>query len=383
MREFDSYRADPRSMDNGFCLFNKVKIPHLNMLARFQYIDQNGNYHRRGSPALVYGGMTYLRVGIALDAATTLARATTIATRYAAIRRQFKDETDEETQVLNYTMVQYRLLPQIANSYALFFATAALRKLYQRYDASDPPDERLLAALHVQSCAMKSYGTTISVEGLEVCRRACGGHGYSHYSGIGHLYAEMLPSVTYEGDNYMLTKQVARALLKTFSSQPASGIVGAFQQRVAFQVDQIKKLGGSDNALQINFWRLSTAYAQYLIVKEFDAAAKPHPVFDDLFQLHASTVLDAYAAEFADAGVDVGNGLSRQKNISSLLAKIRPHAVKLTDGWAFSDLVLNSSLGRNDGKAYESMFRLAASNPVNDLTFDPRPESDVIVKAKL
>jgi acyl-CoA oxidase len=74
----------------------------------------------------------------------------------------------------------------------------------------------LLADLHASSCALKSLSSSIAAEGLEVCRRACGGHGYSSFSGIGPWYADYLPTTTWEGDNYMLTQQVARyvSLLK-------------------------------------------------------------------------------------------------------------------------------------------------------------------------
>lgn len=410
-------------MDNGFVLFNKVKIPHLNMLSRFQVVDPStGEYQRRGSPALVYGGMTYLRVGIAADAATTLARAVSIAIRYTSIRKQFADEdskSKEETAVLNYTMVQHRLLPLVALSYALFFASAELRELYGRYDGLLANDQKaaeaLLNELHIKSCALKSHGTTVSVEGIEASRRSCGGHGYSHYSGIGHLYGDMLPSVTYEGDNYMLTKQVARQLLKQsqakqglFADSNATGkspldfskdadFVTAFARRVVYQTHQIQRLrqeGWTWNSLLVPFWRLCTAYAQYIIAGAFLRALPSLPgkvgeptasALADCFRLYALMAVDAYAAEFSDAGAlpaALGSGLERQKATAELLGRVRPNAVNLMDGWAFSDLVLNSSLGRSDGKVYEDMFKRAAANPVNGLTFDSRPESDVLIRRK-
>ena len=46
----------------------------------------------------------------------------------------------------------------------------------------------LLADLHATSCGLKALGSTIAAEGLEVCRRACGGHGYSSFGGIGTWY---------------------------------------------------------------------------------------------------------------------------------------------------------------------------------------------------
>lgn len=46
-------------------------------------------------------------------------------------------------------------------------------------------------------------------EGLEVCRRACGGHGYSGFSGVGSFLLDYIPTVTWEGDNFVICQQVA------------------------------------------------------------------------------------------------------------------------------------------------------------------------------
>ena len=45
---------------------------------------------------------------------------------------------------------------------------------------------------------------------IETCRRSCGGHGYSHASGIPKIAATMAPVVTYEGENTVLFLQTAR-----------------------------------------------------------------------------------------------------------------------------------------------------------------------------
>lgn len=219
-------------MDNGFLLFNSVKIPHINMLARFSRVDKETNkYVRPASPSLVFGTMTWVRSNIVLQAGSVLARGVTIATRYCAVRRQFQDRDAKadagETQVLNYKMVQIRLLPLLAAMYALHFTGRGMMRLYQenqnkRAAAEAEQDKRgaapealragsdLLADLHATSCGLKALASTTAGEGLEICRRACGGHGYSSYSGIGPYYSDYLPTLTWEGDNYMLTQQVAR-----------------------------------------------------------------------------------------------------------------------------------------------------------------------------
>ena len=206
-------------MDNGFLLFNKVKIPHINMLGRFSGVDiKTSKYIRPMSASLVYGTLTAVRSHIVLESGGVLARSVTIATRYAAIRRQFQDRDAKgetsETQVLNYTMVQIRLLPLLAATFALHFTGKAMMQLYQANQkkmaaaAETGPTKRgagpeelnpvtdLLADLHATSCGLKALASTTAGEGLEVCRRACGGHGYSSFSGIGSWYADYLPTLS-------------------------------------------------------------------------------------------------------------------------------------------------------------------------------------------
>lgn len=59
----------------------------------------------------------------------------------------------------------------------------------------------LLAETHAVSSGLKSYVSASVVEGIEIARRACGGHGAMGGAGIGSIFANELPSVTYEGDN--------------------------------------------------------------------------------------------------------------------------------------------------------------------------------------
>ena len=102
--------------------------------------------------------------------------------------------------MLDYTMVQIRLLPLLAATFALHFTGKSMMNLYQtnqdkmkagvaKGDASNRgagPEETqsgsdILADLHATSCGLKALSSTIAAEGLEVCRRACGGHGYSSF----------------------------------------------------------------------------------------------------------------------------------------------------------------------------------------------------------
>ncbi|PGH12344.1 hypothetical protein AJ80_06754 [Polytolypa hystricis UAMH7299] len=432
------------TMDNGFLLFNHIKIPHVNMLARFCSVDPaTSKYVRPANMSLVYGTMTWVRSNIVLDAGSVLARGVTIATRYCAIRRQFQDndapstETGEN-QVLNYKMVQYRILPLLAASFALHFTGRRMMELYDENQALMKTKDKssgmkgvaLLADLHATSCGLKALGSTVAGEGLEVCRRACGGHGYSSHSGIGPFYADYLPNLTWEGDNYMLTQQVARYLLKSaravlqnkgtdndtcrilqdFLQRQDMGaafdvldndadIVAAFAWRAAYLTFEAVKRRDVEkrswNSLLVDFWRLSTAHSQYLVIKNFYEAVSSSAtastlndsptasILHNLFRLHALYTLENEAADFFTSGAVTTRQitLARTKAVPRLLDEIRPHSIRLVDSWKFPDWQLDSSLGRYDGKVYVDLFRRAnEENPVNALTFDPYPWNNVLLK---
>ena len=68
---------------------------------------------------------------------------------------------------------------------------------------------------HALSSVMKSINAWNSHKTLQECREACGGLGYSHYTGIGILLSEDDVNSTWEGDNHLLLQQTGRFLLKS------------------------------------------------------------------------------------------------------------------------------------------------------------------------
>lgn len=176
-------------------------------------------------------------------------------------------------------------------------------------------------------------------------------------------------------------------------------IVAAFAWRTAYLTFEALKHRDEDkrswNSLLVDFWRLSTAHSQYLVVKNFyEAVSSPattsslndpetSEVLHKLFRLHALHTLERESADFfASGAVTIRQiTLARTRAVMNLLDEIRPHAIRLVDSWSFPDWQLDSSLGRYDGRVYEDLFhRASEQNPVNDLTFDPYPFSDTLVK---
>lgn len=66
--------------------------------------------------------------------------------------------------------------------------------------------------------------------------------------------------------------------------------------------------------------------------------------------------------------------------IQMLTSQIRPHAVKLVNVWSIPDYLLDSALGRYDGRVYEELFdRPYRQNPLNREIFNPRYWEEEIV----
>jgi len=66
----------------------------------------------------------------------------------------------------------------------------------------------------------------------------------------------------------------------------------------------------------------------------------------------------------------------------TLLSQVRPNAVALVDAFKFPDYLLNSSLGRYDGKVYEDMTDRAGREPINGLTMNVEFRSPEIVRGE-
>lgn len=194
------------------------------MLSRYSVVDPStGNYTKPEQPAVVYGSLTYVRAKIVHHARLVLARAVTVAVRYTAIRRQFHDRDGDksgpEMAVLDYPTVQIRILPLLATTFALHYTGLAMRAVYQntRKDVENG-DFRSLAHMHSMSSGLKSLCTMLAADGIETCRRALGGHGFGGGSGLIQINNDYLSKPTVEGDNWMITQQVAAYLIKKMTA---------------------------------------------------------------------------------------------------------------------------------------------------------------------
>ncbi|KAF9950383.1 acyl-coenzyme A oxidase [Mortierella alpina] len=413
-------------IDNGFVRFENYRIPRENMLMRFAKVTKDGQYIKPPHSKLAYGSMVLLRSQMIRGAALTLARATTIATRYTTARRQFKVPTsrkDEknpalETQVINYPMVQSRLFPWIASAYAMFAAGSMMQTMYENMLSElMEGDVSSLAEVHAISSGLKSTCSTIAATGTEDCRKIMGGHGYSYFSGISHVWSTYVPSNTYEGDNFLLTQQSARYLLKQLKlATTAPEKVTSYSKYVirtidqdAFQAERCAVRDVSDwlrpqvqlaafehragrlvadlglaalqegvawSDLNLECWRLCHAHSQYVLTKstiDSVAAAREQglssesiAVLERLSSLYALHTIHASLGEFLeDFFISPSQCQSLRQQIKYLQESLADDAVGLVDAFDFSDHYLNSALGSADGNAYQRLWDAAQKEAIN------------------
>lgn len=141
--------------------------------------------------------------------------------------------------------------------------------------------------------------------------------------------------------------------------------------------------------LMIQLHSLSRAYSEQILVTTFHNSLSSNTslspptltVLRTCFRLYALYTLDTFASSFTlTTAVSPDSVNTLQDTILDLMAELRPHAVRLVDAWSIPDWLLNSALGRSDGKVYEELFHMAhRRNPLNNTTFNPDWRSEEIV----
>ncbi|KAH8928261.1 acyl-CoA oxidase [Atractiella rhizophila] len=392
------------SVDNGWMKLTHHRIPRESLLSRYSHVTREGKYVSppRGLSKMSYSGMLYIRSQMISGLSLTLKKAATIGIRYTAQRRQFSADNvngegrdgGEESRVLEYQSVYLRVGGVLADAVVFGIAGRRMLTLYNALTeqlSSDPVPSTaatLLAETHLAASSLKPYVTSRVISGIETCRRACGGHGYLDSNGLGRLYANTLPSATYEGENYVLMNQVVRGAVKSVDTTPKakarlelldvpswiqharrlaaarasawtvkiagllnsgkkSTEVGWYGEKVAnavsenWIIDQVltliqhknddgtESLDGADwEALEtiIHFWILKTYETAISDLLEFDLITPP-------------------SVSALRQGVD------------DLGRKIASFSIPFTDALGFSDRELESTLGKYDGFAYEEIMK--------------------------
>ncbi len=240
--EDDGLKGGLNGIDNGRLHFTDVRVPRENLLNRYGDVDEDGTY---SSPIASPGRRFFTMLGtlvqgrVSLDGASVVASklAMTIAITYGTQRRQFTaaSETDEEV-ILDYQRHQRRLLPRLAETYAMSFAhDVFLEKFDAVFSGREDSDEDR-QDLETLAAALKPLSTWGALDILQEAREACGGNGFLAENRLTQLRADLDIYATFEGDNNVLLQLVAKRLLTDYSRKFAGADAGALAQYVAGQV---------------------------------------------------------------------------------------------------------------------------------------------------
>ncbi|MDQ2636453.1 MAG: acyl-CoA dehydrogenase family protein [Actinomycetota bacterium] len=222
------YKGGLPGVDNGRLQFAHVRVPRENLLNKYADVAEDGTYsspienpNRRFFTML--GTLIRGRVTVGGSAAAAARVALDIATRYALQRTQFTAPDDEnEVLIMDYLVHQRRLLPLIAESYALQFAQNELVAKCHELQTADDPDPEEQRELEARAAGLKAANTWHATRAIQEAREACGGAGYMAENRLIALKADTDVFTTFEGDNHVLTQLVAKQLLTDYADDVKS-----------------------------------------------------------------------------------------------------------------------------------------------------------------
>lgn len=386
-------------VDNGVIYFDQVRIPKENMLDRFASVNAAGKFespiasdNRRFFTML--GTLVGGRIGIPRAGLSAAKSGLTIAIRYGDKRKQFGPEDAPEVPILNYRTHQRRLMPLLANAYALHFALQYLTDRFLNRTEDEMQEIEALAA------GLKAFSTWNTTDTLQECREACGGKGYLSENRLDALKNDTDIFTTFEGDNTVLLQLVAKSRLtefkREFGSMNLFGIIGyvveqaktsfaemnplivrntdvdhlldfefhlaAFRYRekdiLTSAAKRLKRLisEGMDsfdafNVSQHHLVEVGFAYVERVVLEQFHRSANAcqdpscRNVLLKLCQLFALSQLDKHKGWYLEQGYLEGSKTKAiRKQLNQLCWEIRQDAVPLVDAFNIPDKCLHAPI---------------------------------------
>ncbi|MFT7834889.1 acyl-CoA dehydrogenase [Saccharothrix sp. BKS2] len=262
-------KAGLNGVDNGRLTFDRVRVPRSALLNRYGDVAPDGTYSSpvegRGRRFFtMLGTLVRGRISVAGGAGSATKKALTLAVRYGERRRQFpRPGSGEEVVVLDYLAHQRRLLPALAQTYALHFAQEEL--VSALHDVSDDRGRRELES---RAAGLKAVATGHATRTIQECREACGGAGYLAENLLPALKADTDVFTTFEGDNTVLLQLVAKGLLTSYRDHVgdldpwgvirfvADQAVNVVIERTAARALIDRLVSGSSDALLDRGWQL-------------------------------------------------------------------------------------------------------------------------------
>jgi acyl-CoA oxidase len=385
-------------VDNGRIWFDQVRIPMKNLLDRFAQVTENGQYSSPiANPSkrffTMLGTLVGGRIGIPWAGLSAAKTGLTIAIAYAHKRRQFGMPGQREQLIIDYQSHQKRLMPLLANAYALDFT---LKYLTERYLAQQPDESREIEAL---AAGIKAYSTWNTTKTLQVCREACGGMGYLWENRLGELKADTEIFTTFEGDNTVLMQLVAKSrlaefkqefndikfigLVKYITMQATTSIteknpiiirktsedhildqefhLSAFSyrenhlliragQRLKHRIDQGMNSFQAFNECQNHLINLAHAYVEKIILEQFTQAVNVveqqdlKAVLEKMRQLFALSLIDRHKGWYLENGyIEGSKSKAIRKQRTALCKEIAGYSMDLVNAFGIPDKLLTTA----------------------------------------
>jgi len=214
------YKNGNNGIDNGFLIFKNYRIPRDNLLDKFSQVLPNGEFKTTIKNSdkrfgIQLGSLSGGRITLCQNSISQLLNAVTIATRFCAVRTQFGPVGKPEQPLLEYQLIQHRLLPWVANVVIYRIAGQSVNQFWNERreillnDFKNPA----VNEFHALVSSLKALCSWTAIKGIQQCREICGGLGYSAYSRFGALLADTDVLQTFEGENNVLIQQTAKFLL--------------------------------------------------------------------------------------------------------------------------------------------------------------------------
>ncbi|QYM75365.1 acyl-CoA dehydrogenase [Leucobacter luti] len=247
--EDDGVKGGLNGIDNGRLHFSHVRIPRTNLLNRYGDVAADGTYSSSiESPGrrffTMIGTLVQGRVSLDGSAVRAMQAALAIAIRYGSERRQFPGASGRETVLLDYGQHQRRLIPRLAQTYAMAFADERLLTVFDEVFSGVGDTDENREDLETLAAAFKPLSTWAALDTLQEAREACGGAGFIAKNRLVGLRADLDIYVTFEGDNNVLLQLVGKRLLTDYAKQFAGGDKAALAKAAASQLgDRVSRFG--------------------------------------------------------------------------------------------------------------------------------------------
>jgi acyl-CoA oxidase len=382
-------------MDNGYLKFSQFRVPKRAMLNRFARISEKGKYQLidKNGIKILYLSLVASRFGIIVSSWFNLACALTITIRYSILRKQFNDPEKKgvEKKILDYQIQQFKLFIPLAFLFGIIFSRKTFFALMECAKKEvDEKKGRSLQFTHAIMSLFKSFFTDTCVKFIAQLRSSCGGHGFLKISGLPTLYFASIPTITYEGDNHILTLQAVKFIISLAGKEPPDIFKFLFQPLTELQgpVDdpvfieksleniaksKLKRILNRFNLLMAKFGNKEKVWndflqvegiafgfwvAQAIFYKSF--LKESLEIADEGVKKAIGSLRTLYFLDVLDQGrveLKFFDGLDDLQGIKmSYLAEVRKHALVLIEAFEIPDGVLNTAIGRKEGDPYHQLF---------------------------